>query len=531
MGKFLLRWYGRDLGVINRTVESATAAAHLLAALVRRGGPAKGKRALSSVLIGAGAILAGSFMATAFSSEAVAQASRTTTEVRIQKRVGLHAGEFIVALNKSQILRLDVPFTNISIGNPKIADVLALTDRTMYILGKGLGSTSLTIFGPKRKLIAVADLIVTYDIEGIKSRLHEFLPAEKLEVRSVGDSVVLSGYVSTAAAADGAMKIASRFAPGKVTNMMRVAALQQVMLQVRFAEVQRSAVKAIATGLAIQNSAGSGVNFGVGGSGLSNIVLGSAALVDLSTISATLGIKVLGLSIQAIFSALETKGFARTLAEPTLIALSGTTASFLAGGEYPITTSDGDDIKTEFKEFGIFLEFTPTVLDRNRINLVIKSEVSQLDFNLAERVGNLENDGFKVQPAAIPPLSTRTASTTVELGDGQSFAVAGLIQNDFDNSVTQVPWLGSIPILGALFRSSGYIRQETELVMVVTPFIVKPISADQIVLPTDKFLPPSEMDFFLMGKIRKEVPNVTPASGPGGRIGGGIAGAHGHIIE
>ena len=519
--------------MINRTVESATVATHLLAASVRRGGPAKGKRALSFVLIGAAAFLACSFMATAFSSEAVAQASPGGTEVRVQKQVGVHAGEFIVAINKSQILKLDVPFTNISIGNPKIADVLALTDRTLYILGKGLGSTSLTIFGPKRKLIAVADLIVTYDIEGIKSRLHEFLPAEKLEVRSVGDSVVLSGYVSNAAAADGAMKIASRFAPGKVTNMMRVAALQQVMLQVRFAEVQRSAVKAISTGLAIQNSAGSGVNFGVGGSGLSNIVLGSAALVDLSTISATLGIKVLGLSIQAIFSALETKGFARTLAEPTLIALSGTTASFLAGGEYPITTSDGDDIKTEFKEFGIFLEFTPTVLDRNRINLVIKSEVSQLDFNLAERVGALgnEGEGFLIQPAAIPPLSTRTASTTVELGDGQSFAVAGLIQNDFDNSVTQVPWLGSIPILGALFRSSGYIRQETELVMVVTPFIVKPISADQIVLPTDKFLPPSEMDFFLMGKIRKDVPNVTPASGPGGRIAGGIAGAHGHIIE
>lgn len=513
--------------MINRTVESATAATHLLAASVRRGGPAKGKRALSSVLIGAGAILACSFMATAFSSEAVAQASRNAPEVRIQKRVGLHAGEFIVALNKSQILRLDVPFTNISIGNPKIADVLALTDRTLYILGKGLGSTSLTIFGPKRKLIAVADLIVTYDIEGIKSRLHEFLPAEKLEVRSVGDSVVLSGYVSNAAAADGAMKIASRFAPGKVTNMMRVAALQQVMLQVRFAEVQRSALKEISASLAIQNSAGAGVVFGGGGSGLSNITLGSGVPLASAFIEGTLGLKMLGLSIQAIFSALETKGFSRTLAEPTLVALSGSTAQFLAGGEYPIQTSDGDDIKTEFKEFGVRLEFTPTVIDRNRINLVLKSEVSQLDFALAAKVGAEAG----LEATNIPPLSTRSTSTTVELGDGQSFAVAGLIQNDFDDSISQVPWLGSIPILGALFRSSEFQRLETELVMVVTPYIVKPISADQVVLPTDKFLPPSEMDFFLMGKIRKEVPNVTPASGPGGRIGGGIAGAHGHIIE
>lgn len=513
--------------MINRTVESATAATHLLAASVRRGGPAKGKRALSSVLIGAGAILACSFMATAFSSEAVAQASRNAPEVRIQKRVGLHAGEFIVALNKSQILRLDVPFTNISIGNPKIADVLALTDRTLYILGKGLGSTSLTIFGPKRKLIAVADLIVTYDIEGIKSRLHEFLPAEKLEVRSVGDSVVLSGYVSTAAAADRAMKVASRFAPGKVTNLMRVAAAQQVMLQVRFAEVQRSALKEISASLAIQNSAGAGVVFGGGGSGLSNITLGSGVPLASAFIEGTLGLKMLGLSIQAIFSALETKGFSRTLAEPTLVALSGSTAQFLAGGEYPIQTSDGDDIKTEFKEFGVRLEFTPTVIDRNRINLVLKSEVSQLDFALAAKVGAEAG----LEATNIPPLSTRSTSTTVELGDGQSFAVAGLIQNDFDDSISQVPWLGSIPILGALFRSSEFQRLETELVMVVTPYIVKPISADQVVLPTDKFLPPSEMDFFLMGKIRKEVPNVTPASGPGGRIGGGIAGAHGHIIE
>ncbi|MCZ6847935.1 MAG: type II and III secretion system protein family protein [Alphaproteobacteria bacterium] len=467
-------------------------------------------------------------MATAFSSEAVAQASPGGTEVRVQKQVGVHAGEFIVAINKSQILKLDVPFTNISIGNPKIADVLALTDRTMYILGKGLGSTSLTIFGPKRKLIAVADLIVTYDIEGIKARLHELLPAEKLEVRTVGDSVFLGGYVSTAGTADKAMKIASRFAPGKVTNLMRVAAAQQVMLQVRFAEVQRSAMKEISTSLAVQNSAGSGVSFGGGGSGLSNFILGTGGAVALNTIEATLGLKIFGLSIQALFSALETKGFARTLAEPTLIALSGSTASFLAGGEYPIRTSDGDgNVNTTFKEFGVRLEFTPTVLDRNRINLVLTSEVSQLDFALAAKVG--EEDGL--EPTDIPPLSTRSTSTTVELGDGQSFAVAGLIQNDFDDSITQVPWLGSVPILGALFRSSEFIRQETELVMVVTPYIVKPVSADQIVLPTDKFLPPSEKDFFLLGKIRHDVPNVAPTSGPGGQIGGGIAGAYGHIVE
>ncbi len=174
---------------------------------------------------------------------------------------------------------------------------------------------------------------------------------------------------------------------------------------------------------------------------------------------------------------------------------------------------------------------------------MISHEVSQLDFALAAKVGalggiavvddeagTLLQTGFRLQAAAIPPLSTRSASTTVELGDGQSFAIAGLIQNDFDDSVSQPPWLGSVPILGALFRSSDFQRLETELVMVVTPYIVKPVSADQIVLPTDKFLPPSEKDFFLLGKIRQDVLNVSPTSGPGGQIGG-IAGAHGHIVE
>ncbi len=516
--------------MVDRRVENKFAATKFLSNIFRAARPAKGRHILSSMMIGAGVFLACLGLTAAVSSQALAQSAGNGGEVRIQKRAGLHAGEFIVARNKSQILRLDVPFSNISIGNPKIADVLALTDRTLYILGKGLGSTSLTIFGPKRKLIAVADLIVTYDIEGIKARLHELLPAEKIEVRSVGDSVVLGGYVSTATAASRAMQIAGHFAPGKVSNLMRVAAAQQVMLQVRFAEVSRNALKDIRTGLAIQN--GSSPVFGSGGSGLSDVILGGfgsgATGFTGDFISGTLGLKVAGLSIQALFGALETKGFSRTLAEPTLIALSGSTAHFLAGGEYPVQTSDGDDIKTEFKEFGVSLEFTPTVVDRNRIHLVLTSEVSQIDFALATKVG--DNTGLG-NTGIIPPLSTRNATTTVELGDGQSFAIAGLIQNDFDNSISQIPWLGDVPILGALFRSSDFVRLETELVLIVTPYIVKPVKADQIVLPTDKFLPPSERDFFLMGNIRKDVPNVTPASGAGGRISGGIAGAYGHIVE
>ncbi len=528
---------GRDLGVTRRQIETADAVSQGMTAGLKTGIFTMRKHASRAALVGVTAFFSLPAALTAVSGDAWAQAQTNGTEVRIQQRAGLHAGEFVVAINKSQILRLDVPFTNISIGNPKIADVLPLTDRTMYILGKGLGSTSLTIFGRNRQLIAVADLVVTYDVESIKARLHELLPGEKLEVRSVGNSIVLGGYVSSAVAADRAVRVATRYAPGKVTNMMRVAAAQQVMLQVRFAEVRRSALKEL--GISLKGTTGNGNVFTTPSAGVGDFILGSGSAAATSFITGTLGLALGNLTLSALFDALETKGFSRTLAEPTLVSLSGDTASFLAGGEYPIQTVEDNSVKVTYKEFGISLAFTPTVLDRNRINLVVKPEVSTLDFDLLARAGTAALSGVSgIDSVSItqsgspaPPLSTRRAHTTVELGDGQSFAIAGLISNEFDDSISQVPWLSNVPVLGALMRSTDFQRLETELVMVVTPYIVKPVSANQISLPTDKFLPPAEKDLFLLGQVRHDVPNVTPASGPGGRIGGGIAGAHGHIVE
>ncbi|MDH3242313.1 MAG: type II and III secretion system protein family protein, partial [Alphaproteobacteria bacterium] len=362
---------------------------------------------------------------------------------------------------------------------------------------------------------------------------------------SVGNSIVLGGYVSSGAAADQAMQVASRFAPGKVTNMMRVAAAQQVMLQVRFAEVRRSALKEL--GISLKGTTGNGNVFTSPSAGVGDFTLGSGSAVATSFITGTLGLALGNLTLSALFDALETKGFSRTLAEPTLVALSGDTASFLAGGEYPIQTVEDNSVKVEYKEFGISLAFTPTVLDRNRINLVVRPEVSTLDFDLLARAGTAALTGaveiggdvtITQAGSPAPPLSTRRANTTVELGDGQSFAIAGLISNEFDDSISQVPWLGSVPVLGALMRSTDFQRLETELVMVVTPYIVKPVSRDAITLPTDKFIPPAEQDLFLMGKIRHEMPNVGRSMGGGGRISGrgtkssgGLAGAHGHIVE
>jgi pilus assembly protein CpaC len=291
-------------------------------------------------------------------------------------------------------------------------------------------------------------------------------------------------------------------------------------------------------GVSLSGKTGKGNLFNQSGKGgIGDFILGSGASSANAFVTGTLGLVLGDLTISALFDALETKGFSRTLAEPTLVALSGDMASFLAGGEFPYQTTDEEGVTNiEFKEFGISLEFTPTVLDRNRINLVVKPEVSTLDFDLIARAGvGLANlpEGSTVTTSGTPQpaLSTRRATTTVELGDGQSFAIAGLISNEFDDSLSQVPWVANVPVLGALMRSSDFRRLETELVMVVTPYIVKPLNPGQVTLPTDRFMPPSEKDLFLMGNIREQVNTVAPVSGPGGRIKGGIAGAHGHIVE
>jgi pilus assembly protein CpaC len=462
-------------------------------------------------------------MASAVGSiEASAQA-----QPQIEMQELRHAGEFHVPLNKSQILRLDQPFTDLLVGNAEVADVLALTNRSIYVLGKAPGSTNLTIYGPGKQLIAVVDLVVGFDVEGLKAKLHEIMPDETVEVRAVNDAIALSGRISTAERLAQALAVAESFAPKKVNNFLSVVGSQQVMLHVRFAEVTRSTAKALSLGTEILfNDGGDGflIQTGAGISGASDI--GDpflSALVSLSTGD---------LDLNILFDALEDRGLVKTLAEPTLIALSGDTASFLAGGEFPVpvaqtsstSTGGGVSVSTpvitvEFKEFGVGLSFTPTVLGDGLINLAVKPEVSQIDTS-PER--SVTANGFR-----IPALTTRRASTTVELRDGESFAIAGLLQNDFSDQIRALPWIGDLPILGALFRSTAYQRQETELVIIVTPRLVKPARAGELAAPTDRFLAPSESDLFLMGKT-EDPRSGTDAVAP---LGGGAAGSYGHIIQ
>jgi pilus assembly protein CpaC len=441
-----------------------------------------------------------------------------------------HAGEFVVPLNKSQILQLDVPFADLLVGNAEIADVLALTDRSVYVLGKSLGSTSLTIYGRNRSLIAVLDLIVSHDIDGLKARLFELMPNENIEVRPINTGIVLSGTLSGASSMNRAMTLAEQFVggEGQVTNLMSVRGSQQVMLSVRFTEVSRAVSKelgiinAFSTGdfgfISGSPAATDGSGFGIDISNSPGVE--TDLIATLSGFASGAGaFEIAGATIATVFDMLETKGLLKTLAEPNLVALNGDTASFLAGGEFPIEVDAGDGVTTiEFKEFGIALSFTPTVLDDGLMSLAVNVEASSID-----------PTGFTVETTSgtTPSLIVRRASTTVELRDGQSFAIAGLLQNDFLDTIEQMPWLGDVPILGTLFRSTDYSRKESELVILVSPRLVQPAPAGSLATPVDNFVLPSDLDIFAFGRLESPQSGI----GPLGAGAGGIDGSFGHIIK
>lgn len=457
---------------------------------------------------------------------------------------GAHAGEFRVPLNKSQILRVDQRFGDLRLGNSAIADVVPLTDRTIYVLGKSVGSTSLTILGSNGRLLAVVDLMVTFDAQGLKAKLAEIVPAARVEVRAVNNSLILSGEVASSVELARVISVAETFAPNSVRNLLRLEGSQQVLLEVRIAEMSRSAAKELGINVLFQKG-----EFNL--STIKNTQAGPNVDPDLTAASgqvfqvhgasgfftSVLNLRPDGGFLDVILEALESKSLLKKLAEPNLIALSGETARFLAGGEFPVPRTDSDgNTEIIFKEFGIGLAFTPTVLEDGLINLVVAPEVSEIDVT--------------TQVGGVPGISTRKAETTVELRDGQSFALAGLLQNDFSDTIRQVPFLGDIPVLGALFRSAGFQKDETELVIVVTPRLVNPVVAGSVALPTDGFAPPSDTSLFLLGNL--EGPKRT-LGGPGGEGDGhqvnfnrddavhqllssgqpsaGLDGPHGHILQ
>ncbi|PTW50784.1 type II and III secretion system protein family protein [Rhodovulum kholense] len=443
---------------------------------------------------------------------------------------GQATGKLTVPMNRAVVVESDQVFAELSISNPQIADISTLSDRTIYVLGKSPGRTTLTLLGPDGTLITNVEVQVTPDMSELKERLREVLPGEPIEVRAANDGLVLSGTVSSKTVIDRALDLASRYAPERISNLLNVGGTQQVMLKVRFSEMNRSVSKSLGTSLGVAGLTNGG---DLGFAGGTNTITEGTNLGDLfdgdpSTTPArsrssngvfSIGIGAGDLQFAVLLEALETKGFVRTLAEPNLTALSGQAASFLAGGEYPIPVVGGDgDVTVEFKPFGISLNFIPNVVGNN-INLEMNAQVSSIDPSVT-----FNNNGI-----IISGFSTRSTSTTVELHDGESFAVAGLLQDDFASLKGQVPWLGDVPILGTLFRSSEYQRDQSELVIIVTAHLVSPTRGETLALPTDRVAPPSERDLFLHGRLSSP---RTPRSGAAGEVARqDFGGSYGYVME
>lgn len=432
-----------------------------------------------------------------------------------------------VPMNRAVVVESDVPFSELSIANPGIADISSLSDRTIYVLGKSPGLTTLTLLDASGRLITNVDVRVAADVSEFKERLRQILPNEKIEVRTANDGIVLSGTVSSSARLERALELAERYAPERVSNLMSVSGIQQVMLKVRFAEMNRSVSKSLSSSIALGGSALGGDLGLSGGSGSTNNLFGVANSLagNIPASNENAGAILFGFNagstqVGILIEALEQKGLARTLAEPNLTALSGQEAKFLAGGEYPVPVAqDNDQVTVEFKPFGVELNFIPRVVDGDVINLELNAAVSAID----------PNNGFELNGFKIDAFTRRETSTTVEIRDGESFAIAGLMLDDFRDSSSQLPWLGDIPVLGALFRSSEFQSNQTELVIIVTAHLVTPTRGEALALPTDRITAPTESDFFLFGRMEG---NNKPTTGAAGEVAKqDFSGSFGYVME
>ncbi|MBB41740.1 MULTISPECIES: type II and III secretion system protein family protein [Hyphomonas] len=385
----------------------------------------------------------------------------------------------VVEKGRSAVVEANAPFTTLVVADPDIAEAMATSNQSFFLRGKMPGSTTVLIYGASGQIAELINVEVELGLDELRTDLSNLLPGEDIQVYPVHDGIFLDGKLTTAAAADMALQVAERYVPGGVANGLSIGQSQQVLLEVRFLEASRSAVKEIGFGNTID----------------ANDVLASTesgTVSGLAEKTVALFTNLGNENIDVRLRALEEKGVIRTLAEPNLVALSGDTASFLAGGEFPIPVGQRNgEITVEFKKFGVGLDFTPTVLGDGLVNLRVRPEVSALDRNNGIRASNIE----------IPGISVRRADTTIELRDGQAFAVAGLLQNDYSNDVRQTPWLSNVPVLGALFSSKRYQRNESELVIIVTPRLVQPAAhPDMLASPLDAFAEPSESEFFLTDK-------------------------------
>ncbi|MCH8237497.1 MAG: type II and III secretion system protein family protein [Proteobacteria bacterium] len=394
-----------------------------------------------------------------------------------------------ISLNKVKVISLDVPVGKIIVGNETIA--LPRTDpddpTRIIIVSRAIGLTNFIFFDEKGAIIKQAEVRVFFDHGGIKAALAKLLPDETIEVTVFRDSVFLTGKVHSARAAENAVNIASRFVgdAANIVNMMTISGSQQVILKVRVTEMDRNVRKNLAVRGTFAKDLWIGKN-------TKRIDISSTATVTaFGAASLTTGTNIFG---TLTFDVLEQQDLVKTLAEPTLTAISGQTASFLSGGEFPFAAGLDENGQTifEFREFGISLNFTPVVLDNGRISLKIETEISSLGDTIT--VGST---------GTFQSLVQKRTSTTVELPSGGSIMISGLLTDDITSNVTGFPYLKDIPILGALFRSETFLKQQSELVITVTAYLVNPVDrASDMAWPTDGFESPSDIDIYLLGRLQ-----------------------------
>lgn len=444
-----------------------------------------------------------------------------------QKVVSSKATQKInVEVGKSVVVQTSQPVSRVSIAAPNVADFILLTPNQIYVTGKGPGVTNMTLWGADDRVSAIYDVESLPDVTRVMSKLQQVLPEEKnIRVHATHDSVTLTGKVSSTASAAHALAVAEAFNTSKeqkIINLLEVGGVQQVMLEVRVAEMSRALGRRL------------GINFVAGSNGsIGTSLIGNLGSIDTFTGSGAAGNLELNFSqaVNTLFhiaggdwtftqfmDAMKEEGLVKVLAEPNLITLTGQEATFLAGGEFPVPVPQGlGTVGIEYKKFGVALSFTPTVLSDRKINIKVQPEVSELD----------TSTGTTIQGTSVPGITTRSVTTTIELADGQSFAIAGLLKDTVRETVSKFPFLGEIPILGAMFRSTSYQRNETELVVIVTPHLVRPLDMARQKLPTDDYIDPTDAEFYLLGLLKGRTP-AAPRSPVG--LKGRTEGEFGHAV-
>lgn len=477
------------------------------------------------------------------------------------------SGDFELPIGKSGVIRIGQSARRVAVANPAIADVLVLRGNEVYIVGKSVGSTNVSMWDGNERLFANVNINVTPDLEGLKRTLFDLFPNDRIGVQAARQSLVLTGEVASLPRLEAAQQLASGFLPClsnaagnqgggqaagskpggttptsntqqggqamagcSVVNLMQVGGAQQVMLEVKVAEVARTVLNRLDGGLNFLRFSKNGTFGGTtdGGTVLGPVTTPSAPTAAAITPFAFGGPGLFanlllgdGNILQAVLEISRRNDLAKILAEPTLTTLSGQEAEFLSGGEFPIPVPQSGggangQVTIEFKDFGVGVKFVPVILDSGHINLKLAVNVSDITDNNSVIV----SVGGTNAALAVPSLSKRSASSTVELGDGQTIAIAGLISDNVREFVSKFPVLGDIPVLGALFRSQEFRHDETELVIFVTPHLAKPIKPSQVRLPTDSLVPPNASEFYLLGRMESPRDAGTPVDRLGRARGG-----------